>query len=279
MAELVTSLEGHSDRVWHVSWCSTAELLASCGGDKTIRIWTPVTRAASGSDAAAAAAPAWRCSAILEDSATRTIRAVEWSPDGHLLAAVSFDGSTHIWERDGDAFEIVATLEGHDSEVKGVAWNASGTLLATCGRDKSVWVWEVEEENEFECVAVLHGHEQDVKSVAFHPDRDLLASASYDDTIRVWEEVDDDWICVDVLKGHSSTVWGVDFCGDGSKLVSCSDDKRIIVWTAPVPGTAEGTPESHWRQYAHIAGYHEHTIYRCDIFIFFFALQRSAILL
>jgi WD40 repeat protein len=62
------------------------------------------------------------------------------------LAAVSFDATCVIWERQRKDlvtmdWEVVASLEGHENEVKSVAWNPGGTLLATSSRDKSVWIW------------------------------------------------------------------------------------------------------------------------------------------
>ncbi len=62
-------------------------LLASCSGDRTVRVWA---RQQAGSEA-------WSCSAILEEAQTRTIRCCAWSPDGRCLATASFDATTAVW--------------------------------------------------------------------------------------------------------------------------------------------------------------------------------------
>ncbi|KAA8516716.1 hypothetical protein F0562_016778 [Nyssa sinensis] len=128
----IQRLEGHTDRVWSVAWnpatgvSGIPAVLASCSGDKTVRIWQQ--NSATGS---------FECKAVLEETHTRTVRSCSWSPSGKLLATASFDATTAIWEHIGDDLECVSTLEGHENEVKSVSWNASGSLLATCGRDKS----------------------------------------------------------------------------------------------------------------------------------------------
>ncbi|RWW06873.1 hypothetical protein GW17_00029774 [Ensete ventricosum] len=100
---VIQKLEGHTDRVWGLAWNPAATgvtgMLASCSGDKTVRIWQ---KGPSGS---------WDCSAVLEDTHARTVRSCAWSPSGKLLATASFDGTTAVWEHVGGEFECVATLE------------------------------------------------------------------------------------------------------------------------------------------------------------------------
>ena len=256
-------LRGHTDRVWHASWSPSGEALATCSGDKTIRIWCE----APGSG--------WACVATLGGAASRTVRSCEWSPCGRYLAAAGFDATTVIWaqattlgglddgSRDGDldcAWSSLATLEGHENEVKCVAWNVSGTLLATCSRDKSVWVWEISDDAGPECVSVLHGHTHDVKFVVWHPSEDVLVSCSYDNTAKMWAEDDDDFNCITTLEGHSSTVWSGAFDATGRLLVTGSQDGSLIVWCAST-NRSKSSGECRWRPISSFSGAHASTVY------------------
>lgn len=92
-----------------------------------MRLWAP----------AAPGSAEWSCVKTVDSFSSRTVRSCEWSPDGRHLACASFDSMVTVFTlTQGRELELLATLEGHENEVKSVAWSTTGELLATCSRDK-----------------------------------------------------------------------------------------------------------------------------------------------
>lgn len=181
--ERLADLPGHTDPAWCVAWNPRRPLLASCSGDRTVRIYAyhfsspSPSSFSSQSQQESLLTPTFTYLTRIETTHKKTVRSIAWSPDGKVLVTGSFDATVGVWEeiplsddedddeQDGqhdedDAtsargkpvqprrrvreWECVTTLEGHDSECKAVAFSSDGALLASCSRDKSVWVWEGE---------------------------------------------------------------------------------------------------------------------------------------
>lgn len=289
--KLENTLSGHIERVWCVRWHPNGRWLASCGADRTIKIWSK-----EGDE--------WKCLSTLTDGHQRTIRFIAWSHDGRFLASASFDGTTCIWHQKANEnndepttmdWTVMVSLEGHENEVKCVAWSPNNTFLATCSRDKSVWIWEKievgcesddcggggcdindrpDEEAFFECSSVQTEHSQDVKCVVWHPKLNILSSSSFDNQINLYCQNDDDWQCYTQLNQHESTVWSIAFNPEGTRIVSVSADESIKIWQpknynqlideTKLSGKRYAELTVKWTIIASLSGYHHWPIYDVD---------------
>ncbi len=200
------ALHGHSNRIFAVAFSPDGSILASCSGDRTIKLWDVET---------------WRCFHTFKEH-TSWVWSLAFSPDGKTLASGSYDRTVKLWNiKTG---KCINTLTGHPSSLLSVAFSPDGTLLASSGYEQVIKLWDV---LTGECLKTWEAHQSRVWCVAFSPDGTTLATAGDDRIIRLWAI--DTGECLQALNGHSSQVMSLQF-DDNELIVSSSGDNTIKTW-------------------------------------------------
>src|SRR5262249_9403302 len=112
---------------------------------------------------------------------TDWVYALEYSPDGVLLASADRNGGLFVWEaHTGREF---FSLRGHTAAVSDVSWRDDSNVLASASEDGTIRLWEMENGN-----AIKNwGHGGPVEAVKYaHEGR--LVSCGRDRVAKLWDQ-------------------------------------------------------------------------------------------
>jgi WD40 repeat protein len=242
--ELLSTLGGHNGYVTSLAISGDGTLIASASMDHTIKVWDissgEVMHAFEIGDACLnniAFSPDGRLLATSEavwDVETRQIihvfkqglcAAVDFSPDGSMLAVANSNGPIMLW--DISSWQLVRTLDNpnlsHD-----IAFSPDGSQLAVHREPNAmVKLWDVASGQLLRTFPQIS--ENYIHGVAFSPDGTLLASAGADrGTTLVWSVATGQ--VLRTLPGNSC--WDVGFSPDGSLITTSGCDSSVMLWDA-----------------------------------------------
>jgi U3 small nucleolar RNA-associated protein 13 len=237
-------LDGHTGTVLCVDASPCGRYLASCGKDKTMRLWSMMI------DVDDRGGPRHRCVGIATGH-TEPIGACGLSQQigryevggkaarnggGAFCVTASVDRTLKRWNllgpedwdiADGPVDLVAATsVRGHEKDINIISIAPNDSIVASGSQDKTVKLWNA---TDLTLKATLKGHRRGVWDCQFSPIDRVVATSSGDKTVKLWSLAD--YSCVRTFQGHLSSVLRVRFLSTGLQLVSSGADGLIKVWT------------------------------------------------
>ena len=159
-------------------------------------------------------------------SSAQPVTALDYSPDGVLLAVARFSAVELLSTEDD---RLVARLPDHLGKITDISFSPGGEQLVVAsgiaGLAGEAVLWNV---GTHERIGTVRGHRDLIQAVDVDPSGRLLATASYDRTAILWDLVSGEQL--QMLRGHNGAIYDVAFSPDGDVLATASGDATIKLW-------------------------------------------------
>ncbi|VDO26263.1 unnamed protein product [Haemonchus placei] len=170
---------------------------------------------------------------LKQQAHSQRVLAVQYSPDGSLLATGAEDGKVKIWN--GNTAFCTVTFDEHTSAVTGVCWTQSGKAVLSASLDGTVRAHDLKRYRNFRTLVCPEPTQ--LGSLAVDHSGDIVVAAAKEVfNIFVWSM--ENGSLLDVLSGHRSNIAGISM--NGNALVSVSWDRTLKLWNI-VDSTCETT--------------------------------------
>lgn len=152
---------------------------------------------------------------------------------GSLIATVSQDGQTRIWEKGlADVWKRAAVITGIKGHTLVVATDLAGSLVVTGSVYGTIRVYERKKEGGWQATSTFSGHRASpVFSIATNSNGSRFFTGSGDGTVRIWQRDMGKWQTTDVLAiPQKPPVYSAAVNGAGSMIATGSGDGKVRIW-------------------------------------------------
>jgi WD40 repeat protein len=163
-----------------------------------------------------------------------TIWAVDYSPDGKLIASGGTDNVLKIW--DSVSGELLQSLTGHNGWIIDLTFSPDGSQILTAGEDDVAILWDVATGNQIQRFPESYpGRGSSLWSVDFTPDGSKICTGSENGNVKIWDK-DSGSVLINIISSTTSVKadWSytAKFSPDGSKLVTAAHrgEPVLRVW-------------------------------------------------